>query len=157
MRLRLLVVSASAVILGAVGCGQQTELRGLILWRGDEACVACRSAAIDLLRQAERGDPLPLVRDSKYTVEAQFELGDQPDRCIYYMFRSATWHIRPGMPTHEFLCTLLQPNVTSLGTTVGAAGEGATLRVTVSEYDAIHREFVTRHFDHEFEVVWAAR
>ncbi len=118
--------------------------------------MTCRSAAIDLLKQVETGAPLPLVRDSYYTVEAQFDVGDQPDRCIYYMFYTASWRIFPGSPMHEFMCTLLQPTVTSRGTTVGATGEGGTMRVTVSEYDSIRRERVARHFDHQFEVVWMA-
>ena len=141
---------------GAAGCGsRESTLRALLLWPGEASCAACRASAVDLMRHS--GGPVTLVRESPYTIEAQFDVGDEADRCIYYMFRSASWRIHPGLPTREFQCTPIGASVTSAGSTVGASGEGGQMRVSVAEYDLVLREKVVQHFDREFEVAWVAR
>jgi hypothetical protein len=148
-----------AGVLGAgAGCGsRESTLRALLLWPGEASCAACRAGAVDLMRHS--GGPVTLVRESPYTIEAQFDLGDEPDRCIYYMFRSASWRIHPGppLPSREFQCTPIGASVTSAGSTVGAPGEGGQMRVSVAEYDQVRRQKVVQHFDREFEVAWVPR
>jgi hypothetical protein len=156
MTTRLRGMLLVAGVLGAAGCGtRESTLRALLLWPGEASCAACRVGAVDLMRHS--GGPVTLVRESSYTIEAQFDVGDEADRCIYYMFRSASWRIHPGPPTREFQCTPIGASVTSEGTTVGASGDGGQLRVSVAEYDQLLRQKVVQHFDREFEVAWVAR
>jgi len=158
MTTRLWGMLLVASVLGAAGCGtRESTLRALLLWPGEASCAACRVGAVDLMRHS--GGPVTLVRESSYTIEAQFDVGDEADRCIYYMFRSASWRIQPGppIPTHDFQCTPISASVTSAGSTVGASGEGGQMRVSVAEYDLVRREKVVQHFDREFEVAWVSR
>ena len=151
---RAAAVSAVLAFSGACGTGEST-LRGLLLWPGQPSCTTCRANAIDLM--AHTSGPITMVRDSPYTVEAQFDLGGEEDRCIYYMFFSATWDMLPGPPTREFLCTPIGVTVTSQGSTVGATGESGRLRVRVSEFDVLKREIVLEHFVRDYDVAWAPR
>ena len=145
---------ATLVLALQAGCGRrEAGLRGLTLWEGSATCAACRAHAIDLLNHG-RG-PVVLAREATYTVEAQFDPGDAPDRCIYYMFQWATWDIQPGPPSHEFQCTPMDASVWSSGSTVGAGGEDGRLLVKVQEFDLMRRELVVEHFSREYEVTWA--
>lgn len=157
MRTSVCAAAALAALLAvSVGCGaRESTLRALLLWPGDASCTACRANAVDLMRHT--AGPLTLVRDRPYTVEAQFDVGQEADRCIYYMFFSASWDIQPGPPTHAFQCAPIGPTVTSAGSTVGALGDDGRLRVRVAEFSLLDRELVLEHFAREFEVDWAAR
>ena len=155
IRTKVCAAAALAALLAInVGCGaRESTLRALLLWPGDASCTACRANAVDLMRHT--GGSITLLRESPYTVEAQFDVGEGADRCIYYMFFSASWDIQPGPPTHDFQCTPIGSTVTSAGSTVGARGDDGRMRVRVAEFSLLERELVLEHFAREFDVDWA--
>ncbi len=138
-------------------CGaRESHLRSLRLWRGEQSCTSCRAGAVDLM--AASTVVLTLERGPRYTVEAEFEPGDEANRCIYYMVQRASWPTSPppGYPSHEFLCTPVGQSVTSQIETAAAGSGPASMLVRVQEFDAIRREMVVEHYSRQYEVLWAA-
>jgi hypothetical protein len=150
-RLRALGVGM-VVALGAACNARQTRLQALRLWQGEASCGDCRAAAIELMDY--KGGPLRLTRGSVYTVEAELDPGEEPNRCIYYMIQYATWEVRPGRPSHEFLCTETGSSVTSELSTIAATADPGSMLIRVEEFDWLRREMVTEHYAREFAVAW---